>query len=153
MRSTMSKSDYGEDGVLQRVNKKSRLWDRVVTRGFIETSPFLFQWTGISTKWNEPALICQCSTQFISSVPKSVTESTKNIVQRAEERFFYGKRSNLTAQPPDQHQLQNRVDRVILGTRIKVLNKYLYCLCSRRHPPTSCCSPHVSCNEALSNDV
>ena len=85
-----------------------------MTRGFIETSPFLFQWMSISTKLKELAFN---TTGCISFVPKSVTESTKNIIQRAEERFLLGKCSNLTAQPPGQHQLQNRVDRVIFGAQ------------------------------------
>jgi len=120
MRFTLSKSDYGEGGVLQRVNKKSRLWDRVVTPGFIETSPFLFQWTGISTKLKEPAF----NTMYLIRPPKSVTESTENIIQRAEERFLMKSTrtsllSLLTSISP------NRIDRVILGARIKIQNKYL----------------------------
>jgi len=125
MRFTLSKSDFGEDGALQWVNKKSRLWDGVVTRGFIETSPFLFQWTGISTKLKEPAF----NTIDLIRPPKSVTESTKNIIQRAEERFLMKSTrtsplSLLTSISP------NRIDRVILGARIKIQNKYLwYCSC------------------------
>ena len=83
MRFTLSKSDYGEGGVLQRVNKKSHLCYGVVTRGFIETSPFLFQWTGISTKLKEPAL----NTMYLIRPPK-VSQRALKILSNAQKSVF-----------------------------------------------------------------
>jgi len=61
---------------------------------------------------------------YLIRPPKSVTESTKNIIQRAEERFLMKSArtsllSLLTSISP------NRIDRVILGARIKIQNEYL----------------------------
>jgi len=102
-----------------------------VTRGFIETSPFLFQWTGISTKLKEPAF----NTMYLIRPPK-VSQRALKILSNARKSvlFFDEKCSNLTAQPPDQHFSKSHRSRYSWCSNKNTKRVPLILLMSGAHP-------------------